>query len=201
MFCPGCGIQTTEELKFCKNCGANLRSVRDAMASRIDRFDWGKTWVADIFLTEEERDRRRGISEEERAEKKRTDELKAGVITTLVGISVTLFLYFFFEPIGRKAGGNNGEIIHRLWLAGVVQLFVGIGILFNALFLSKRGLKHREQKWEMPQVSGSYENPAKTTSQLVISDGSSYPEFSVAENTTAHLPERREALVEGQKPD
>ena len=194
MFCPGCGIQTAEETKFCKNCGANLRIVREAMASRIDRFDWSKTWVADMFLTEEERDRRRGITEEERVEKKRTDELKAGVITTLAGISVTIFLYFFFEPIARKTGGDNAVIIGRLWLAGVIPLFIGLGLIFNALFLSKRHLKSREQKWQIYQAPEFNETAAKTTSQLVISDGSSNPDFSVTENTTAHLPQRREAV-------
>jgi len=194
MFCPGCGIQTAEETKFCKNCGANLRGVREAMASRIDRFDWSKTWVADIFLTEEERDRRRGITEEERAEKKRNDELKGGVITTLVGISVTIFLYFFFEPIARKTTGENAAIIHRLWLAGVIPLFIGLGILFNAIFLNNRRLKPREQEWHMRQAPAFNENPAKTTSHLVISDASSNLDFSVAEQTTAHLSERQKAV-------
>src|SRR5262249_1773794 len=201
MYCPGCGIQTTEETKFCKNCGANLRGVRDAMASRVDRFDWSKTWVADMFLTEEERDRRRGITEEERAEKKRNEDIKAGVITTLVGVSVTLFLFFFFEPIARKIGGDDAEIVRRLWLAGVIPLFVGIGLLFNALFFNKRSMKPREQQWQMHQAPTFYDNPAKTTNQLGISDGSSRPDFSVAENTTSQLPESREAVLERNKPD
>src|SRR5262249_25460806 len=189
MYCPGCGIQTTEETKFCKNCGANLRGVRDAMASRVDRFDWSKTWLADIFLTEEERDRRLGITEEERAEKKRTEDIKAGMITSIVGISVTIFLYFFFQPIARKVGGDDAEILRRLWLAGIIPLFVGFGLLFNAFFLSKRNRKPREQQWQIQQAPTLHDSPAKTTSQLVISDGSSYPDHSVTENTTAHLPD------------
>ena len=60
MFCPQCGINQTEELKFCNLCGANLHAVRQAVATREtdDKFDWSKTWVAEMFLSEAERKRR-----------------------------------------------------------------------------------------------------------------------------------------------
>jgi uncharacterized membrane protein YvbJ len=34
MFCPRCGVNQSEELKFCKSCGANLYAVRQVVDSR-----------------------------------------------------------------------------------------------------------------------------------------------------------------------
>ena len=45
MYCPGCSTQTTDEINYCKQCGANLRSVRQALLSGEpeESFDWSKT--------------------------------------------------------------------------------------------------------------------------------------------------------------
>ena len=34
MFCPQCGSNQSDDLKFCKACGANLQAVRLAVAAR-----------------------------------------------------------------------------------------------------------------------------------------------------------------------
>jgi hypothetical protein len=81
MFCPQCGTSQSDELKFCKTCGANLRAVRLAAASRsedADKFDWSKTWVAEMFLSESERKRRNEAVERQRGitpEVKRYNEI------------------------------------------------------------------------------------------------------------------------------
>src|SRR5215475_15976096 len=95
MFCPGCGIQVSEDLKFCRQCGANLHGAREGMMSRStgEKFDWSKTWVADMFLSEEERERRRGVT----AEEKRLKEIKEGVIASCAGVGVMIFLRLFLE--------------------------------------------------------------------------------------------------------
>ncbi|MGH8595483.1 MAG: zinc-ribbon domain-containing protein, partial [Gammaproteobacteria bacterium] len=142
MFCPGCGIQITEDIKFCKNCGANLRGVREAIAARGEQFDWSKTWVAEMFMTEDERERRRGVTPEH----KRNNEIRAGVITTSVGIGAMIFLYFFLGTVARVEGGPEAEIISRVWLAGVVPFFIGLALLFNGLFLRKRELQLHERE-------------------------------------------------------
>jgi len=188
MFCPGCAIQVTDDTKFCKNCGANLRGVREAMDSRTEKFDWSKTWVAEMFLTQEEMERRRGVTPEQ----KRHDEIRAGVITTFVGVGVMIFLYFLLDAVAQKKGGDEAEIIRRIWLAGVVPFFIGIGITLNGLFLRKRGETPRERQPGMlsEQTPPANQIPAKTTSQLAIADESSPADFSVTEGTTAHLPEK-----------
>src|SRR5207237_959891 len=89
MFCPKCGTNQTDDLKFCKTCGANLQAVRLAVEARDagEKFDWGKTWVAEMFLSEGERKRREEELERLRGitpEVKRYTEIKGGVITAFV---------------------------------------------------------------------------------------------------------------------
>jgi len=199
MFCPGCGLQANDDLKFCRQCGANLRGVRDAMTSRSteEKFDWSKTWVADMFLNEEERERRRGVTAEEKrlneiktAEEKRLNEIRGGVITSLVGVGVMIFLRYFLEIVARGESGNDAEIIRNVWLAGIVPFLVGVGLLINGLFVSRRIVKLKEQE-EQKTISASPAPtalPAKTTNQFVV-DAAPLAGASVTEDPTAHLPE------------
>ncbi len=191
MFCPGCGIQITTDIKFCKSCGSNLRGVREAMTARGEQFDWSKTWVAEMFMTEEERERRRGITPEQ----KRNNELRAGVITTAAGIGAMIFLYFFLGTIARVEGGKDAEILSRVWLAGIVPFFVGLALLFNGLFLRKRELPPFQSESRPPYQQPPIQElpPAKTTDQLRLeaeTNAAARADFSVTEHTTAHLPEK-----------
>ena len=182
MFCPNCGIQVTDDNKFCRSCGANLRGVRDAMLSRDEKIDWNKTWVANMFLSEEERDRIRGIT----PEKKRNNEMREGVLTAVVGLGVMIFLYYFLIPIANKQGGDNAEIIRSLWLVGIIPLLIGIAMVFNAMIFGTREMKLSKQRMrDLPEpVKNPAQIEAKTTNELVMT-----PDSSVTEDTTAHLPE------------
>src|SRR5258708_6670581 len=104
MFCPQCGSTQADELKFCKSCGVNLDAVRQVtvMQEAGESFDWSRTWVAEMFLSQSERKRRQEQIDRERGitpEMKRYTEIKAGVITTSVGLAVTIFLYFLMQGI------------------------------------------------------------------------------------------------------
>lgn len=201
MFCPGCSIQLTDDTKFCKSCGTNLRGVREAMTGKGDQFDWSKTWVAEMFMTAEERDRQRGIT----AEHKRLSEIKAGVITTLVGVGAMIFLRVFLGVVANnETSGNDAEIIRHVWLAGIVPFLVGIGLLFNGIFLSGRHLK-KQQPQATPAPLPALSTP--TTNQLEAPQLNAGVNASVVEHTTAHLPahlstnvsERREAISVGRR--
>ncbi len=181
MFCPGCAIQITDDTKFCKTCGANLRGVREAMTGRGEQFDWSKTWVAEMFLTGEERERRRGVTPAQ----KRNNEIKAGVITTMAGLGAMIFLRLFMEAVAHNETGGEAEIIRHVWLAGIVPFLIGIGLIFNGIFLSKPGLRSPAQPPSPHQL------PTRPTNELAESSGT---DFSVVEHTTAHLPEKREAI-------
>jgi len=180
MYCPGCAVPVNDDTKFCKSCGAHLRGVREAMAGRGEQFDWSKTWVAEMFMTEEERERRRGITPEH----KRVNEMKAGVITSLVGLGVMIFLYFFLGAVANnKQDPGTAEVLRHIWLAGVIPFLVGIGLLINGIFLGKKQLS-----LQPPPIPTSL--PAANTNQLYEAPPT---HASVIEHTTAHLPNRPEA--------
>lgn len=143
MFCPKCGSSQNDELKFCKLCGANLFAVRQVVDNReaVEKFDWTRTWVAEMFMSpgeikrrKEEMERQRGIT----PEMKRYNEIKAGVITSCVGIGLAIFLYIFMQGIILNGNASSAEVLSRLWIAGVLPLFVGIALIINGLFVSKK---------------------------------------------------------------
>ena len=150
MFCPGCSLHVSDDLKFCRQCGANLHNVRDAMSSRSngEKFDWSKTWWAEMIYSPEELERRRGITPEEKRlneEKKRLNEIKGGVITGLIGVGVMISFYFFFGAVARQGDPNAAEIVRNLWLLGIVPTLIGAGLLINGFFISRRLVELNEQ--------------------------------------------------------
>lgn len=195
MFCPGCGILVSDDLKFCKQCGANLHNVRDAMSSRGpgEKFDWSKTWWADMIYAPEELERMRGVTLEQKLfneEKKRLNEIKGGVITSLVGVGIMIFLRFFLDVVANQAKSPDAEILRSVWMTGIIPFLVGAGLLINGFFVSNRLVKLKEQLLQTatskPRTPASL--PAKTTDQLTL-DATPSSGASVTENTTAHLPE------------
>ncbi|HEY9231897.1 MAG TPA: DUF6249 domain-containing protein [Blastocatellia bacterium] len=193
MFCPGCGLNQSNELKFCKQCGANLQAVRQAVTPREggEKFDWSKTWVAEMFLSEGERKKREEALEQQRGitpEVKRYNEIKAGVITSFVGIALMIFLYIFMDGIilGGKIPQDAAYIIGRLWVAGVLPLFVGLGLLVNGIFVSKKQAEAARQQLllrasALERTTDSVALRPADTAGLIPSSA------SVIEETTRHL--------------
>lgn len=193
MFCPQCGSSQGDELKFCKLCGANLRAVRRAAATRETGggLDWGKTWVAEMLMSSEEAVRRQAELERLRGitpEVKRYREIKAGVITSCVGLAVALVLYELMQGIvlGGKVPHDTAEILSRLWVAGMLPLFVGIALVINGLFVSKKlveiaGRESQAGPHFPDRGAGPDALPAADTTEFIPSG------FSVTEETTVHL--------------
>jgi hypothetical protein len=193
MFCPRCGSNQSEELKFCKLCGANLFAVRQVVDTRKtdEKIDRSKPWFAEMALSDaeskrrkEELDHRRGIT----PEVTRYNEIKAGVITGSIGLALAIFLNVFMQ--GLILSGNvspaTAEILSRLWVVGVIPLFVGIALIINGVVVSKRLADVVKQA---AQVGSSY--PEKGTNPLALSSADTnefIPSgFSVTEETTKHL--------------
>jgi hypothetical protein len=194
MFCPKCGSTQSDELRFCKVCGANLFAVRQVVDTRetLEKSDSGNNWIAAVVHTQEESkrhkeeiQRQRGITPEV---KLRYDEIKAGVITGTVGIGIAIFLYVFMQGIilSGNVTPNAAQILSRLWIAGVLPLFVGISLIINGLFVSKKLVEiAREASQTAPnnlegELNPQSLRPADTTE--FIPSG-----FSVTEHTTKHL--------------
>ena len=193
MFCPQCGSSQSDELKFCKSCGVNLDVVRQAAVMRNagEKFDWSRTWVAEMFLSENERKRRKEEIERERGitpEMKRYTEIKAGVITSSVGVGVMIFLYVLMQGIILSGQSPPGDaaILSRLWVAGVIPFFVGAALIINGLFVSKKQVEIARlgQRTGANVLMGDGENPA-----LRPADTAEFspPGFGVTEGTTKHL--------------
>jgi hypothetical protein len=201
MFCPQCGANQTEELKFCNLCGANLHAVRQVVATREteDKFDWSKTWVAEMFLSEAERKRRiqehkilehdlesqRGIT----PEVKRYHEIKAGVITACVGLGAAIFLYFLMQGI-IMSGQNpprDAAILSRIWIAGVIPFLVGLGLIINGAFVSKKMIEATRQGRMPASPSALGVNTIPRSLDSANTSEISPANFSVTEDTTKHL--------------
>ena len=193
MFCPQCGASQGEELKFCKACGVNLQAVRQAVVTGEpgERFDWSKTWVADMFVSGQEAVRRKAEMERLQGitpEYKRYSEIKGGVITASAGLAVTIFLLVFMQGIvlGGNVSPGEAEILSRVWIAGLIPIFVGLGIIFNGAYVSKKQVEvaNRERRAALDSLGGLDDRRAlrsADTSEFIPSD------FSVIEGTTRHL--------------
>jgi hypothetical protein len=172
--------------------------VRQVVATREtdEKFDWSKTWVAEMFLSEEERRRRAHQLERERGvtpEVKRYNEIKGGVITTFAGLGVMIFLFFLMQGIilsGQNSPGDN-EILSRIWIAGVIPFLIGIGIMINGIFVSKKIVEvvRREMPLQTKQTELGGAGKDSGPRALGSADTTEFvsPNFSVTEDTTKHL--------------
>ena len=194
MFCPQCGSTQSDELKFCKSCGANLQALRQIMATRDadDKFDWSKTWVAEMFMSGEEAvkhqariERMRGIT----PEVKRRREVKAGIITASAGIGLMIFLFVLMGGIiaSGRVSDAAAEILSRLWIVGVMPLLVGAALVFNGIVVSTR--EHEPSLPAAGRDTSELESPAEARylSPADTNDLVSGVPYSVVDDTTRHL--------------
>ena len=195
MFCPRCRSNQSDELKFCKACGANLYAVRQVVDTRVtnQKFDWSKTWVADMFTSGEEAVKRQAEIERHLGitpASRRYQEIKAGVITSSVGLAVAVFLSIFMEGIIRSGRVSTAaaEILSHLWIVGVIPLFVGLALIINGYFVSRRIV----DLWKQDQLGSGVADRKPEPHSLTSPDTSEFvsSSFSVTEETTKHLTEK-----------
>ena len=190
MTCPRCSSTQSDEVKFCTVCGANLHAVRLALAGREpeEKFSWNNTWLAEMFMSAQEHEKRRIALELARGltpEVKRYNEIKAGVITSSVGIGVSIFLYVFMLGLIQNShiGYNAAVILSHVWVAGVVPFFIGLALITNGAVVSKK-LVEAQQRDATKNIEGGNNPPALRAPDT--NDFSASP-FSVTEGTTKHL--------------
>jgi hypothetical protein len=206
MWCPRCGSSqrdwsrtqdVLEELKFCRECGANLYAVRQLVDKpEVDeKFDWNKTWVAEMLQSSEEAVKRQQALEIARGltpEVKRYNEIKAGVITGSVGLALMIFLHVFMKGIiiGGNVPNDTAEILSRIWVAGVIPLFVGLALIFNGVFISKKALASGQRAPDSTSELTGDETPALRSANTAEFKPAN---FSVTENTTRHFNQKEES--------
>ena len=189
MTCPRCASNQSDDIKFCTSCGANLQAVREAMQApdSSGKFNWNNTWVAEMFtssqvneMRKQEMERRLGIT----PEVKRYNEIKAGVITSWVGIGVTIFLFFLMHAIANQ-NPRDAELLSSVWLAGLIPFMVGVALIINGVLVSKKMVEVMER--ERSKSNSLEEGPAPRglkspdTSEFIPTN------FSVTDQTTRHL--------------
>jgi hypothetical protein len=190
MLCPRCSSNQSDDIKFCTFCGANLQAVREAMEAPDSgkKFDWGNTWVAEMFMSgqanelrKQEMERRLGIT----PEVKRYNEIKAGVIVSCVGIGVTIFLAILMQGIAANARPQDAEILTRIWVAGIIPFMVGLALIINGLVVSKKMIQVMEQAQKGTKTLEEGAAPRglrpADTSEFIPTN------MSVTDQTTRHL--------------
>ncbi len=190
MICPRCSSNQVDEVKFCTVCGANLEAVRQVLENRQpgDDFNWGDTWVAEMFMSAAQQKKRRLALERASGitpEMKRYSEIKAGVITASAGIGVAIFMFVFMQGLILANPGTNAEaILSRLWIAGVIPFFIGLALIVNGVFVSRKYIESAKSQNEPNRLEGEAGpqrlRPANTNEFLNTP-------FSVTEQTTKHL--------------
>jgi len=156
-----------------------------------EKFDWSKTWVQEMFLSADEKKRRKAEIELQRGitpEIKRYNEIKAGVILSSVGLAIAIFLFVFMGGLiaSGKVSHDATEILSRLWIAGVIPLFVGLALITNGVVVSKKLVEAARRNTQVgPDGLEGASNPpslrAADTNEFLSSP------FSVTEQTTKHL--------------
>jgi hypothetical protein len=195
MICPRCASNQSDSVKFCTFCGANLEAVREALALKDTekKSEWGENWWAEMFGVEaEERklemERRQGIT----PEVKRYNEIKAGVITSCVGLGLAIFLHIFMQGIAQNVLPNTAEILIRIWVAGIIPFLIGLALIVNGLVVSKKQaeIMEREMKRANNPESGPPEmNAGQSPRSLRPAETNEFipTPFSVTDQTTRHL--------------
>jgi hypothetical protein len=187
MYCPRCSANQSNDIKFCTVCGANLQAVRQAVESpeTEKKFDWADSWVADMF-------RHAGAAEKRKLEierilgvtpeVKRLNEMKAGVITSSAGFGLMIFLYVFMKGVSTNVSFEAAQILTRVWIAGIIPVFVGLGIILSALVVGKKIVAETERGQNLADGTGEPAAlKAANTNEFISSP------FSVTEQTTKHL--------------
>src|SRR5215216_813076 len=189
MVCPRCSSNQSDDIKFCTSCGANLQAVREVLETpEGKKFDWGNTWVADMFMSGQaaemrklEMERRLGIT----PEVKRYNEIKAGVIVSSVGFGLAVFLHIFMQGIAAQAGPHAAEILTRIWVAGIIPFMVGLALIVNGVVVSKKIVEAQQRALNEGKTLDEGVSPrglrSADTNQFIPTN------LSVTDGTTRHL--------------
>jgi hypothetical protein len=105
-----------------------------------------------------------------------------------VGVAVTIFLYVLMKGIilGGNVSSGDAEILSRIWVAGIIPFMVGVGLMINGVFVSKRLVQLTREP--APVVPDPIDKEFERRS-LRAADTSEFPspQFGVTEGTTKHL--------------
>jgi hypothetical protein len=137
-----------------------------------------------MMLSSEEKVKRAAEIESKKSkipEVKRRNEIKAGVITFSTGIGLAIALFTIMEGIVASGAVSAAAIaiLSRVWVVGLIPIFVGLALIINGVFVSKKG--------DLPAIDATdTEGPELLVPAETNQLGSGVP-FSVTDETTRHL--------------
>ncbi len=196
MFCPSCGLEERQINQFCRACGADLRPIRVALerpdnitASAVSaREEIGRAVAAKIRETNSANELKK-VAENvlpqiekflESPEHRRLRRLRAGVITSAIGLGTALMFLLMI---------SNGADALFMVGAGLITFFIGLGIIINGLLFTIP-----------PKSVADNSLDARSQRELDVADSQAgeliLPESndvfsSVTENTTQRLKEKQ----------
>lgn len=198
MYCPSCGTEASDQTKYCVKCGVNLRRVKGLLGKGDAGFregnDQDQAWDESHRAGIEEWKKRADERRKKTPEEKRLNEIKTGVIVSSVGFGLMVFLSLLFSAIASTMDGPEANILRALWAVGLVPFMVGLGILFNGLFIGKRIVNSKRQQDQADQQSPLFSAPntapvARHLPSQIEPAQSPISDFSVTEPTTTKLRE------------
>ncbi len=199
MYCPSCGSEERQLSQFCRGCGTDLRIVRASLerpdaitASAVSaREQIGMAVAEQIRQLKSGRELRK-VAETalpafekflESPEEKRLRRIRAGVITSAIGLGATIVTFIMAM--------NKGDIFPFI-TPSLVTFFIGVGLIINGLLFTlprKRmpgdvydAMSQRALDSEQNQIG--YEVPPARTNELGPAIQSP---ASITEHTTHHL--------------
>jgi hypothetical protein len=196
MFCPSCGSEERQVSQFCRACGADLRAVRATLerpdsitASAVSaRNEIGRA-IADRIRELESGSDLAKVAEEvlpqiekflESPQQRRLRGIRGGVVTSAVGLGVTLFFLVW--------GLNEKDMFFLLGL-GITAFLIGLGLIVNALLFTVPKGHVPDYSTDIRRrdlIEGASDRVSLVKSQLSTADPLTPPP-SVTEQTTHHL--------------
>jgi len=197
MFCPSCGAEEKNRTQFCRVCGVELRLVRAALQqpdasslTAITAKEEITRAIAAKIKELEDADDLAKVTEDilpkiekflESPEERRLRRMRAGVVTSAVGLGAALF-FFLGALISKEA---NLLVIVAL---GVTLFLIGVGIVINGKFFSRvPGSANNNRDDFRQSLVDQSPNPSVKPRLDLPSSNDPAPIGSVVEHTTKHL--------------
>ena len=109
------------------------------------------------------------------------------MITASVGLGLMLLLMVFMGGIiaSGRVSDAAAEILSRLWIVGVLPLLIGAALIFNGMFISKRGELTSDETAAPDQIQEPQSEHFLSAADN--NDLETGGPFSVTDATTRHL--------------
>jgi hypothetical protein len=196
MYCPSCGSEERQLSQFCRTCGTDLRAVRAGLerpdtitsSAATARVEIGRSIAAKIRELDSGKDLKQ-VAEDvlpqiekflESPEEKRLRRMRAGVITSSVGLGAMLMFLLIALVTGQE------ELIVVVG-AAAVAFIIGLGIMINGKLLSVQGKQVPDRSPEAASQNALDHLPGGVSGEQKEIPSISNQPLSVIEHTTHKL--------------